>query len=311
MVVQAPTLSTVWLPAVTSAVPSIYIKPGSEAYAEVIAEDAFANKKDGEDTFSPPDRVEAIPKSTNIIPVESPFAPGHTPLILSEIPSVVQLPTKQQRLRVLFDTAREARKMQRLAESKRAYDEALHELEGFVDGTESDAPLHMQLPGGYHLYTEALFQTSVLSRPEMAPINISRLSHFLDSPPLGADTPIADMARAKILIAFNLMQHTGSTFERQDFLFQKAMDQLDCLMEVVKKEAPDKFRAAALKAHEMMKQGIEQRRLRASAERRAMNKIEKETTSPVMINGGHIRLAIRIKVGSNYLMLLITNLSVH
>jgi len=301
MVVQAPTLSTVWLPTATSAVPSIYIKPGNEAYAKLVAEDAFANAKDGDDSFSPPDPLKIIPQTARIIPAKSQIAKGSAPLIISEIPSVVQLPTKQQRLRILFETAREARKTQHLAEAKGSYDEALRELEGFVDGTDNDAPLHMQLPGGYHLYTEALFQTSVLSRPEIAPINISRLSRFLDSPPLGPDTPVADMARAKILIAFNLMQHTASTFERQDFLFQKAMDQLDCLMEVVKEEAQDKFRAAALKAHDMMRAGVEQRSLKASIERKAMSKIEKAVVEIDSIHKAHADAVHDTDLMTNYL----------
>jgi len=253
MVGQAPTLSTYLVSATAIPVSSLIIAPGNSAYS-------LGNNIDA---FKAGAGAGPRPPSHSLL---SPPSPG-LKLISTEDPI--------ERLDHFIGSARKAREEQNLTTANRGYRGALRELLRPHDTGNGMAPLHLQLPGGYELFTEALFESSILSSPEKAPGNLARLTNFLHDPPLGEDTPKTDIAKAKILTAFNLMQHTGSTFERQAYIFKMAMNNLERLMEKIEEEPDSKPRNKAIKAGRFLLDGVNNRQLTPRAKRRALSALEK------------------------------------
>lgn len=185
-------------------------------------------------------------------------------------PPAVDLLSSPQRLKVLFEKARNARSAGNHTSAYESYREAVKELGRPFESGGSKLPLHFHLPCGYKLFTEALFETAALAPAEKAPGNLARISTFLQSLPLGDETPAIDISKAKILTAYNLMRHTGSTFDRQVYVFQTAMNNLRRLLRRIEKEPKSKSQAKALKAGQIILDGIEIGRLASRVKRKAL-----------------------------------------
>ncbi|MFH1829310.1 MAG: hypothetical protein ABH871_00850 [Pseudomonadota bacterium] len=89
----------------------------------------------------------------------------------------------------------------------------------------STSPLYNEIPHGQDFYKEALFGAAGFSGPDLAAENITRLSGFIDNPP--PETTQLDLAKAKLLKTFTLLQHASSAQEPQATLFERAYRLVD------------------------------------------------------------------------------------
>jgi hypothetical protein len=266
MAVHAPTLSTVLVSAGTVPVSNLYIQPGSALYALENEVDPEATEASGEEL------ARSAEFFTQSFPATQP--PDARLASLARAPAV-DLMSSPQRLKYLFETAREARGAEDLPNAYKAYREAVKKLGTPHESGGKRAPLHFYLPHGYKLFTEALFETAVLTPAENAPGNLARLTTFLQSLPLGDETPAIDISKAKILTAYNLMHHTGSTFDRQVYVFHMAMKNLECLLDGISKEPESKSQAKAMRAGRILLDGIEAGSLTARTKRKALRALRK------------------------------------
>jgi hypothetical protein len=138
-------------------------------------------------------------------------------LIGADEPPRIELAALRKRL----DFARGARRSGDLETALEHYRASLSVLESPFDAAADSAPLHRHLPDGRALFRESLFETSVLSAPEDAPAMLNRLSRFIGWIE-GTEGCSSDIAQAKILKAYKIMQHTMSASQPKGALLKEA-----------------------------------------------------------------------------------------
>ncbi|MBN1283370.1 MAG: hypothetical protein JXA24_06335 [Proteobacteria bacterium] len=122
-----------------------------------------------------------------------------------------------------FEQARQARSSGNLEDAFRNYRETLIALESPFEHLKDDAPLYRHIPSGDGLFKEALFETAVLSGPEEVPEMLNRLTRFIEEIRESEGT-LSDIARATMIKAYKIMQHTMSAGQPKGALLKEAYE---------------------------------------------------------------------------------------